>query len=139
MRLLLLSLAMESGLLALRTSSSIGRVQTDSLGSLTPILFTLHCAMSSFFQLDRWDGTLAFVSLMWKISQTQVREQLPLWKNTFAIASTFALLILSPTISSLLESSSRHMFVRLGQLLSRSALHNLLLYRTILELSFIRA
>ena len=61
-----------------------------------------------------------------------------LWKNTSTIAFMFASLILSLTIFSLLVNFSRHTSVSLGQLLSRSALVNLLLFRTISRLSFIR-
>src|ERR1700733_1612372 len=134
---------MESGLLGLRTSSSIGRITLvvlcHSSESLTLIPFTHHYAMSFFFQLDRWDGTLQFPTGSWKIRSVITVGSMSAWKNTFAIASTFAPLMSSPFTSFLLANSFRHMSVSLGQLLSRSVSHNLLPFRTILGWSFIKA
>src|SRR5580698_162578 len=135
---------MESKLLGPRTSLFIGRIWitllilSPSSESQTLILFTPHYAMSFFFQLDRRVGILAFATGRWKI-QMILKESMSPWKNTFAIASTFVPLILSPSIFSLLAGSFRHMSVSLGQLLSRSAWVNLLPFRMILEWSFIRA
>src|SRR6267154_2839011 len=131
---------MESGLLGPRTSLFIGEIMLSaSSESLTLILFIPHCATSFSFQLDSWDGTPGFPSMSWKMRQPPGRGSMLAWKNSFAIASTFALLMLSPTTSSLLASSFRPMSVSLGQLLSSSVLHNLLPFRIILGLSCIKA
>src|SRR6267154_5038916 len=130
---------MESDTLGPRISLCIGRTITAFLGCGTLIPFTLHCAMSFFSQLDRWDGIPEFSIMRWRIKEPLIKGSMCPWKNIFTIASTFTPLILSPTISSLLASFFRPMFVSLGQLLSSSTLHNLVPFRTILEWSFIKA
>src|SRR6266849_7704518 len=134
---------MESRLLDPKTSLSTRRtslaILCPSSESLTLIPFTHLYATSFFFQLDRWDGTLEFHKGRGKIRPTIIAGRLSAWKNTFAIASTFVLLMLSPIISFLLASSFRHMSVSLGQLLSKSVWANLLPKRTISGWSFIKA
>jgi hypothetical protein len=76
------------------------------LESLTLILFIHHCAMSFFFQLDRWDGTPGFPTRCWRIRE--IRQSISFCRNTFAIAFTFALPILSPITFFLLASFFRH-------------------------------
>src|SRR6266849_4892674 len=115
---------MESRLLGLKTSLSTRRTSLAMLGrsleSSTLIPFIHRYAMFFFFQLDRWDGTLEFHKGRGKIRPTLTAGTLLAWKNTFAIASTFALSMSSPITSFWLASSFRHMSVSLGQLLSRS-------------------
>src|SRR6266566_3257317 len=127
---------MKSRSLALRTLLYTRRIiLAASLESLTLIPFTLHCAMSFFFQLDRWDGTLEFLTMRQRIKELPERESMFPWNNTFVISSMFTPFTLDLTISFLLASSFRPMSISLGQLLSKSALDNLLPFRTILELS----
>src|SRR6266852_9873820 len=143
MRLLSSCLVMESGSLDLKTSSSTRRISLAILGrsseSPTLIPFTHRYATSFFFQLDRWDGTLEFHKGRGKIRPTLTVGTPLAWKNTFAIASTFALSMSSPITTFWLASSFRHMSVSLGQLLSRSVWVNLPPGRTILGWSFIKA
>src|SRR6266849_3095718 len=134
---------MESRLLVLKTSLSTRRTSLAMLGpsleSSTLIPF-IHCyATSFFFQPDRWDGILEFHKGRGKIRPTLTAGTLLAWKNTFAIAPTFALSMSSPITSFWLASSFRHMSVSLGQLLSRSVWVNLSPGRTILGWSFIKA
>src|SRR6202789_797373 len=89
---------MENKSLGLRTLLCIGRaILLSSLGSLTLIPFTLHYAMSSFFQPDSWDGILQFPTMRRRIRWLPEGESMFPWNNTFAISSTFAVtpLILS--------------------------------------------
>src|SRR5260370_7076269 len=97
--------------------------------SLTLIAFTVLCAMSFFFPVGSWGGTSKLLTIRWRIRQLHGRGSMSPWKSSFAIASIFALLILSPTIFSLLASSFRLMSVSHGQWLSSSALHNLKQFR----------
>src|SRR3984885_11351983 len=134
---------MESALLGLKTLSSTRRIflviLCHSSESLILIPFTHHYAMSFFFQLDRWDGTLQFPTGRWEIKLILMAGSMSAWKNTFAIAFTFALLTLSPITSSFLANSFRHMSVSLGQLLSKSVWDNLLQFRIISGWSSIKA
>src|SRR6266849_7493166 len=135
---------MESRLLGPKTSLSTRRISLAILGhfseSLTLIPFIHLYAMFFFFQLDRWDGIPQFPIRRWKIRlMIIIAGHVSAWNNIFAIASTFALLMSSPIISFSLASSFRPMSVRLGQLLSRSVLVNLLPSRMISGWSFIKA
>src|ERR1700747_1440433 len=139
-RLQLLLWVMESRSLGLKTLLCIERVVITTFSEfLTPILFIPHCAMSFFFQLGRWDGTLTFPILCWRIRQVPIRGQMSPWRSTSAIASMFAPLNLTPTISFLLAGSFRLMSVSLGQLLSSTVLHNLPTSKTISGWTFIKA
>lgn len=139
---LLLWLVMKSKLLDYKTLLSIKRIilliSSLFLEFQTFIFLTYYYTIFFFFQLDKQAGILAFSTGRQKIKMLLTKFISP-WKNTLIITFTFIFFILSPTISFLLEGSFRYMFISLGQLLSRSTLVNLLLFRIILEQSFIKA